>query len=161
MFASFVDIKILAQCQQIQKNERLAIEQFDRRIEALLLVTDPMSMNERPFLGHLPPSNNPITATYLSTTPENFISDYEVPLPHLPVATECTDANLRPIYNGIFPDLDLNFFETPFLDSARSLDGKDVFDSRVLNSPWKQHSGGASQQKKQRILNVLEVYIFL
>lgn len=156
MFASFVDTKILSQCQQ-NSVEHFAIKQFDRRIATLLLTTG-SNVNNELILGHLSSSNNSILTQYsakIFETLESIYSDYEVPQPHWPTKSlNLADLQNPIVYNGTFPELNSEIFE---VESNSDLNGKNLNLFNVLCSPWK-HNGRAAQQKKQRILNVLEVF---
>lgn len=156
MFASFVDSKILSQNPLINSVERLAIEKFDRRIAALLLTTDSDVNGET--LSHLSSTHNFSTVQNYTNNFEisdSVSSDYEVPKPHWPTKVQNSESLKNfTLYNGIFPELNPEIFEANLIPDSNEK-YSDV--SNVLYSPWKQHNGREAQQRKQRILNVLEV----
>lgn len=175
MFASFVDAKILAHLKP-QSEESKYILYFDRKIQFLLSLVG----NDTDFLNttdHSEIHNN--NRTHVTERPLDFLftsssflrhqnesiemdivisADYEVATPHLlSIGLQNSLLNAKhevpdiqsltnQVFLGIFPELCSKDFEVELRNNINGEGG-------VMSSPWKQ------QNKKQRVLNVLEVII--
>lgn len=169
MFTSFVDAKIFSHIKPSSEESKYILY-FDRKIEFLLSIVKNDSalsnnnstvytynhshVTERPLdfiftsLSFLQHQNDSIEVDIVIS------ADYEVASPHL-LSTENLllnakhETDLQTYTNqlsGIFPDLYSKDFEIELRNNINGEGG-------VTSSPWKQ------QNKRQRVLNVLEIII--